>query len=104
MSGGVFDYVDLDLRDKIFGYRYEKEKIPNVFEDREISEIIFDILNLIHEFDWYKSGDTGKEKYLNKKSEFKKKWLNNRGVRVRNVIDKAIKELKDELYETYEIS
>ena len=57
----------------------------------------------IHEYDWYKSGDTNKQKYLDAKAKFKKKWLNNRGVRVRHIIDSAIQELKDELYETYSL-
>lgn len=59
------------------------------------------MLNLIHDFDWYESGDTGKETYLKAKAEFKKKWLGNRGVAVRRTIDTAIEELKAELYETY---
>lgn len=74
----------------------------NEFEDREISELVWDVLNLIHDFDWYKSGDTGKETYLKAKAEFKKKWLGgNRGVRVRRIVDDAVKELKAELYETF---
>ena len=63
----------------------------------------WDLLNLIHTFDYYKSGDCGKEKYLNEKKAFKNKWFSNRGVRIRNVIDSAIDDLKEELYETYGI-
>ena len=100
MSGGHFEYLDSRLKDEIFGY---EDKLKNVFEDREISELVFDVLDLIHEFDWYYSGDTDKETYLQAKAEFKKKWLSNRGVRIKRTIDTAIDEVRAELYETYGI-
>ena len=100
MSGGHFEYLDSRLKDEIFGY---EDKVKNVFEDREISELVFDMLDLIHEFDWYYSGDTGKETYLEAKAKFKKKWLSSRGVRIKRTIDTAIDEVRAELYETYGI-
>lgn len=100
MSGGHFEYLDGRLKDEIFGY---EDKVKNVFEDREISELVFDVLDLIHDFDWYYSGDTGKETYLKAKAKFKKKWLSSRGVRIKHTIDKALDEVRAELYETYGI-
>ena len=98
MSGGRFDYVDSRLKDEIYGWT---DKPSNVFEDREISELVWDVLDLIHDYDWYASGDTGEETYLKAKSEFKKKWLSNRGVRVRRIVDDAIEQCKNELYNTF---
>ena len=98
MSGGKFNYLDNTLKSEIFGWTDEPR---NVFEDREISELVWDILDLIHEYDWYASGDTGKEKYLSAKKAFKQKWLSNRGVRVRRIVDEAIEQCKTELYETF---
>ena len=98
MSGGHFNYLDSTLKSEIFGWTDEPH---NVFEDREISELVWDVLNLIHEYDWYTCGDTCKETYLKAKTEFKKKWFSNRGVRVRNIVDAALKQCKDELYETF---
>lgn len=100
MSGGNFNYVDATLRDEIYGW---SETWHNVFEDREISELVWDILDLIHDYDLYVSSDTCKETYLKAKAEFKRKWFSNRGVAVRRTIDTAIEELKAELYETYGI-
>ena len=100
MSGGHFEYLDSRLKDEIFGY---EDKVKNVFEDREISELVFDVLDLIHEFDWYYSGDTDKETYLEAKAKFKKKWLGNKGIRIKRIIDKALDEVRAELYETYGI-
>lgn len=101
MSGGHFCYKDSSLKDEMFGWTDEPH---NVLEDREISELAWDLLNLIHDYDWYKSGDTCKETYLKAKTKFKQKWLSNRGVRVRRIVDEAVAELKSELYETYGIS
>ena len=101
MSGGRFDYADSRLKNEIYRW-YDTGS--NVFEDREISDLVWDVLDLIHDFDWYASGDTGKEDYLEAKAEFKRKWLGNRGVAVRRTIDTAIEELKQELYETYGMS
>lgn len=98
MSGGRFDYVDMRLKDEIYGW---SDKPSNVFEDREISELVWDVLDLIHDYDWYASGDTCKETYLKAKSDFKKKWLSNHGVRVRRIVDDAIEQCKSELYDAF---
>jgi hypothetical protein len=98
MSGGRFEYKDMSLKHEIFGWTDEPS---NVFEDIEISELVWDVLDLIHEYDWYASGDTGKEKYLKAKDEFKKKWFNDkRDIRLRKIVDEALKRTKHELYET----
>ena len=98
MSGGKFNYVDGRLKDEIFSWADEPR---NVFEDRDPSELVLDVLNLIHDYDLCASGNTCKETYLKSKAEFKKKWMGNRGVRVRRIVDEALKQCKDELYETF---
>lgn len=99
MSGGHFDYVDSRLKDEIFGWHNDPY---NALEDREISELVWDVLELLHDFDWYKSGDTCKETYLKAKDAFKKKWFGgNRGLRIRRIVDDALQETKAELYETF---
>lgn len=98
MSGGRFNYTDGTLKREIYGW---VDRPHNVFEDREISELVWDVLELIHDYDWYASGDTGKETYLKAKAEFKKKWFSNRGVRIRRIVDDAIEECKKELYDTF---
>ena len=100
MSGGRFDYIDSRCKDEIFGWT---DKPTNVFEDREISELIWDVFDLIHDFDWYASSDTCEETYLKAKAAFKKKWLKYDGERVQMVIDNAIDEVRQELYKTYGI-
>lgn len=100
MSGGRFDYLDSQLKTEIFGYT---NKLINVFEDREISELVWDVLDLIHEYDWYESGDTCKDNYLKAKKKFKDKWIKTDSNRQKKIIDEAISDLKKELYETWGI-
>lgn len=100
MSGGLFNYMDSQLKGEIFGWT---DQWHNVFEDAEISELVWDIFGLIHDYDWYKKGDTSKETYLKAKAAFKKKWLDNRGVRVRRIVEEALSRTKEELYETFGI-
>lgn len=101
MSGGRFCYVDSQLKSEIFGWA---DKPRNVFEDREISELVWDVLDLIHEYDWYESGDTGKDDYLKAKRKFKNKWFGDSSKRQKKIIDEAIADLKKELYETWDVS
>lgn len=85
MSGGHFNYKDSELKNEIFDW---EDKPSNQFEDLEISRLVFDILELIHEYDWYISGDTGRENYLKAKRAFKKKWLRGNNVdTLREIID-----------------
>ena len=100
MSGGRFNYQDMTLRDEIFGYA-GRDEINNVFEDREITELIYDVFDIIHAYDWYASGDTCKATYIEAKDEFKKKWFGNNEARMKYIIDGAIEGVKKELYETY---
>jgi hypothetical protein len=98
MSGGYFEYIDSRLKDEIFGWT---DRCCNALEDHELSELVWDVLNLLHDFDYYKSGDTCKETYLEEKRKFKKKWFGKRESRVREIIDETIERTREELYETF---
>lgn len=100
MSGGRFNYADNVAKNEIFDW---SGVCTNVFEDREISELVWDMFKLIHDYDWYASGDTSEEDYLKSKANFKKKWLDNKNVRVRRIIDESVERLRQELYKTYGI-
>lgn len=108
MSGGYWDYKNNELRDEIFGYIYERDgekvNIPNVLEDKILSEMVWDMLNMLGDFDYYKCGDTCKETWIKSKQEFKKKWLSKDNKNLyKEIIDKSLEELRDELYKSIEI-
>ena len=97
MSGGHFNYRDSALKNEIFDY---EDKVSNQFEDMEISHLVYDLLDLIHEYDWYISGDTNREDYLKAKREFKKKWLKgDRTDTLQKIIDDRLVEVSLELKE-----
>ena len=96
MSGGRFNYADFYLKSEMFGWADEPY---NVMEDGEISELVWDVLNLIHDLDCYQSGDTCRETYIESKKEFKKKWFGNRDERLEKIVDRKIEELKTEIAE-----
>lgn len=101
MSGGYFDYLDGRLKNEIFSYT---DSSRNAFEDLEISELTWDLLNLIHAYDLYVSGDTKRGRYLKAKAAFRSKWpSSSEDARIKHIIDKALDELRQELYETYNV-
>ena len=96
MSGGKFGYYNKYLKDEMFAY---DDRPNNVMEDDEISELVWDVLNLIHDLDYYQSGDTCRETYIESKKEFKKKWFGNRKIRIEKIVDKKIDQLREEVKE-----
>ena len=48
MSGGHFNYADGNLKSEMFGW---VDKPYDVMEDAEISELVWDLLDLIHKYD-----------------------------------------------------
>lgn len=99
MSGGYWDYADSQLKDDIFGWNGEKK---DPFEDKEISDLIRDVFSLMHDFDWYKSGDYSEDAYLEAKKAFKDKWLNiSEEDRIQRTINEACTSLKKDLEKTF---
>lgn len=99
MIGGMFYGSDTTVKNILF--RWSDEPI-NVFEDEVISELVWDVFDLIQSLDYYKSRDTSKEAYLNDKEAFKKKWLGkSNGSVARKIVDESIEDLRQELYETF---
>ena len=102
MSGGHFDYRDSSLQAEIFGWETETTEEAmkrNPLQDKEISGLVFDMLQLLHAYDWAICGDTNMKDYRKEAQKFKDKWLNSEAKdRIRYVIDNSLKDLKEELY------
>lgn len=117
MSGGYFEYLDQKLAREMFGWNIDicygekgfskvnKAGAINPLEDREISKLTWDLLCLIYSFDYYISGDTRKETYLEDLKYFKDKWLKpGRKETAKRLIDEECEELRKELYKELGIS
>lgn len=102
MSGGRWEYSNNRLLSEMYGYGCDGKHIPNVLEDEELSRLVYDVLVLLGDADYYKSGDTGEETYRERVEEFKKKWLrSSRKDIVKRIVDAKIDELREELYKTF---
>ena len=88
MSGGSLDYIF-----------YKVEEIAPKIPDRELSEMTKDFAELLHDLEWYDSGDTGYDDWNRARDKFKNKWFGNRNKNLKDIIQKATDELKTELLE-----
>lgn len=99
MSGGHWNYMDMSLRNEMFDYA-DDVRTTNPLEDAEISQIVFELFDLMHNFDWYKSGDTEEETYLEAKKKFKDKWLRNKHYTrdvLKLIIEQEFEDKRDEV-------
>lgn len=64
MSGGAFDYGYTNL-DRYFGE----------LGDKDLEYILKDIRLVLHDLEWYKSGDISEQQYLKTVNSFKNQWI-----------------------------
>lgn len=114
MSGGTWNYANDTLAGDIFGWglnvdyglNREEHKISAMqarkadpLEDKELSELVFDVFCLLHSYDWYNSADTGEDTYRADVKTFKDKWLKRSGQqRIKDEIEKTLSEVSTNLY------
>lgn len=88
MSGGSHNYIYCRIEEELCGQ----------MEDKELNDLIADIVQLAHDLEWYHSSDTSREDYVKSVRAFKEKWFKqSRTQRLRNYVDKAVDELREEL-------
>lgn len=113
MSGGRFNYVQCSLANEMFNWMsvdygdYGFSQAPgarkiNPLEDRQLSELCWDLLCVIHSYDWYASGDTCEETYRADVKRFKEKWLKPTPQELlKSEIEKSVEELRQDLLVTF---
>lgn len=87
MSGGSFNYKYTDLEHTYGG----------LMEDAELNEMIVDLSDLLHDLEWYTSGDYGEETYRETVQSFKGKWFGKRDLRLRELVAKELDVLKERI-------
>ena len=86
MSGGSMDYLC---------YRVEEQ--ASQMGDRELSELIKDVAELLHDREWYLSGDYGDETWEKCARKFKQKWFKTpREERLKAFIEQTFNEAERE--------
>lgn len=87
MSGGSYNYMYSQIENEYSGRMY----------DVELDDMMSDLVRLLHDLEWWKSGDYGEEDYRETVTSFKKKWFGRSKADVQLMIDKEFNDKKDEL-------
>lgn len=90
MSGGSYDYTYNTVEREYCGLMY----------DAELDGMMEDLVKLLHDLEWWRSGDYGEEDYRETVDKFKQKWLRGEDVkRLKSIIDEQLEEKRNELYQ-----
>lgn len=76
MSGGHFDYFYGKLLNFVDEISWCGEgEIPRDLlpEEKELKKLCKDLADVLHDYEWWRSGDYGKEDFLKAYAKFKKK-------------------------------
>ena len=89
MSGGSYSYI----------YSRLQSECENRMYDVEMDDLIIDLCDVLHDLEWWQSGDSDESNYRNTLSKFKKKWFKgNRKERLKAYIDNQMGLMRKELY------
>ena len=89
MSGGSYSYIYSTLLNECDGAMY----------DAEMNDMIKDLADVLHDLEWWKSGDSSEDKYRATLAKFKTKWFQgDREDRLKGYIDDQIGIVRAQLY------
>ena len=84
MSGGSMNYA----------FRY-LDDMADYVEDKEIKDLLKDLSSLMHDLEWWQSGDYSSSDYYESLDEFKKKWFgDNRNERLKEYLNSELDDMK----------
>ena len=90
MSGGSYNYIYSRLSMECVGE----------MKDTEMNDLIKDLCEVLHDLEWWQSGDISEEAYRETLSEFKTKWLgDNREERLKGYIDEQLSITRSRFYD-----
>lgn len=89
MSGGSHNYI----------YSRLSQECEGEMHDAEMDDLIKDLCGVLHDLEWWQSGDYSEDQYRETVSEFKKKWFkDSRSTRLKSYIDDQIEAFRQQLY------
>lgn len=89
MSGGSHNYI----------YSKLSVECEGEMHDEEMNAMIKDLCDVLHDLEWWQSGDYSEDQYRETVSEFKKKWFKgDRTNRLKGYIDDQIDAVRHQLY------
>lgn len=90
MSGGSMNYLYMTIIDSCVGR----------MEDKILDALMLDLSEVIHDLEWWGSGDIGEEDYRETVRKFKSKWLSKNNSVCEKIIEQECDKLKSELLES----
>ena len=89
MSGGSYNYE----------YCRFKEEYEKAMFDDEMNDLVKDLADVLHDVEWWQSGDISETTYRTTLRKFKNKWfIQQRNPRLKEYIDERISKTKRDLY------
>lgn len=67
-------------------------------QDKEVKDLTKDLAELLHDLEWYESGDYGRDDYESQLNRFKKKWFtDSRNERLKKYLNDSLDGIKSEI-------
>ena len=91
MSGGSYNYKFYVLEEYYVGKMY----------DTELDEMLKDLIEVLHDVEWWQSCDISEEDYRETVNKFKKKWFKRDTFQVKNFIEEQFNNTKQGLLKQF---
>jgi len=92
MSGGSYNYMYCRIND---------EYVDRMF-DSQLNSMMKDLVDVLHDLEWWQSCDSSEERYRDTVRKFKKKWFRQTKIDVQKQIESKFEQAKDELLKEFE--
>lgn len=92
MSGGSYNY----------GYSTVEYTYVGEMKDTELNEMMKDLVEVLHDLEWWISGDIGEEQYRETVTKFKSKWFKRRKCDIEELVNEEFEKKKQELLKELE--
>lgn len=75
---------------------------PRDFSRGEMEEMMKDLVDLLHDLEWWRSADSDEKRYRESVNKFKKKWFKQTKIDVQKQIESEFERTKNELLKEFE--
>ena len=92
MSGGSYCYMVNRIEEEYVGRMY----------DSQLNAMMKDLVDLLHDLEWWQSCDYGEDTYRKTVAEFKRKWFKQTKIDVQKQIESEFEQTKNQLLKEFE--
>lgn len=92
MSGGSYNYM----------YSRIEYEYAGKMHDSQLNAMMKDLIDLLHDLEWWQSCDCSEETYRETVKKFKKKWFKQTKIDVQKQIESEFEKTKNELLKEFD--